>query len=135
MINIFEKIDYNKISDNIYAFFVQYKNILFISFFVAVFVNAVDIFTIKFGIDAEYFVISETTGYTSQQRYGSLILYYLFPFARYHILSQITGLIALILAALLTISRHNISNNSKLLFVLLFITYPNFAFIQYFYLQ
>lgn len=135
MINIFEKIDYDKISDNIYAFFVQYKNILFISFFVAVFVNAVDIFTIKFGIDAEYFVISETTGYTSQQRYGSLILYYLFPFARYHILSQINGLIALILAALLTISRHNISNNSKLLFVLLFITYPNFAFIQYFYFQ
>lgn len=135
MINIFEKIDYNKISDNIYAFFVQYKNILFISFFVAVFVNAVDIFTIKFGIDAEQFAVDKSNGYTSQQRYGSLILYYLFPFARYHILSQITGLIALIFAALLTISRHNISNNSKLLFVLLFITYPNFAFIQYFYFQ
>lgn len=57
------------------------------------------------------------------------------PFARYHIISQITGIIALTFAGLLTVSRHNIPYSAKLLFVLLFVTYPNFAFLQYFYFQ
>ncbi len=117
-------------------FFIKNKNILLIGIFIGIFVNAIDIFTFKFGIDAEAFSISNSSDpYFNSQRYGSVILYYLFPFARFHILSQLTGIFALTLAGLLTISRHNIPNNAKLIFVLLFITYPNFAFLQYFHIQ
>lgn len=119
----------------IIEFFTKYKNILLISIFTGIFVNAIDIFTIKFGIDAEMYSFYGIQPYIDLQRYGSIILYYLFPFARYHIISQLTGIIALTFAALLTISRHNISNTAKLLFILLFITYPNFTFLQYFYFQ
>ena len=119
----------------IIEFFTKYKNILLISIFTGIFVNAIDIFTIKFGIDAEMYSFYGIQPYIDLQRYGSIILYYLFPFARFHIVSQLTGIIALTFAALLTISRHNISNTAKLLFVLLFITYPSFTFLQYFYFQ
>lgn len=120
----------------IIEFFTKYKNILLLGIFTGIFVNAIDIFTIKYGIDAEYYIIQNNPSpYFDTQRYGSIILYYLFPFARFQIVSQLTGIIALTFAALLTISRHNISNTAKLLFVLLFITYPNFTFLQYFYFQ
>lgn len=117
-------------------FFIKYKNILLIGILTGIFVNAIDIFTIKFGIDAEvYALYNNPLEYFNTQRYGSYILYYILPFARFHIISQLTGIIALTFAALLTVSRHNISNTAKLLFVLLFVTYPNFTFLQYFYFQ
>lgn len=117
-------------------FFTKYKNILLIGIFTGIFVNAIDIFTIKFGVDAEvYALYNNPLEYFNTQRYGSYILYYLLPFARFHIISQLTGIIALTFAALLTVSRHKISNTAKLLFVLLFVTYPNFTFLQYFYFQ
>lgn len=123
-------------AEKLYKFIMDYKNIILISLFVGILVNAIDIFTIKYGIDSEVYAILDSTQlYYGSQRYGSWLLYYLIPFARYHIVSQIIGIFALTLAGLLTVSRHNISNNSKLLFVLLFITYPNFAFLQYFYFQ
>ena len=129
--NINFKVDYN-----IYDFIIKYKTIILITFFIGIIVNAVDVFTIKFGIDSELHAIENSPQiYFDTQRYGSWILYYLFPFARYHIISQLIGIFALTMAALLTISRHNISNNAKLLFMLLFVTYPNFAFLQYFYFQ
>lgn len=123
-------------SKTVYDFIIKYKTIILITFFVGVAVNAVDVFTVKFGIDSEAYAIENSPQiYYDTQRYGSWILYYLFPFARYHIISQLIGIFALTMAALLTISRHNISNNAKLLFMLLFVTYPNFAFLQYFYFQ
>ena len=127
---------FEKIDKKIYDFIIKYKSIILITFFVGVVVNAVDVFTIKFGIDSEAYAIENSPQiYYDTQRYGSWILYYLFPFARYHIISQLIGIFALTLASLLTVSRHNISNNAKLLFMLLFVTYPNFAFLQYFYFQ
>lgn len=121
---------------DIYEFFIKYKFIILTGFLTGIVVNAVDVFTIKFGIDSEvYAVLDSPKIYYDTQRYGSWLLYYLIPFARYHIISQIIGIFALTLAALLTVSRHNISNSAKLLFVLLFITYSNFAFLQYFYFQ
>lgn len=129
--NINFKVDYN-----IYDFIIKYKTIILITFFIGIIVNAVDVFTIKFGIDSELHAIENSPQiYFDTQRYGSWLLYYLLPFARYHILSQLIGIFALTLAALLTVSRHNISNNGKLLFMLLFVTFPNFAFLQYFYFQ
>lgn len=123
-------------AEKLYKFIIDYKNIILISLFVGVFVNAIDIFTIKYGIDSEvYAIIDSPQIYYDTQRYGSCLLYYLIPFARYHMVSQIIGIFALTLAALLTISRHNLSNGAKLLFVLLFVTYPNFSFLQYFYFQ
>lgn len=122
--------------NSIYEFIIKNKYIILIPFFISVFINAIDIFTIKFGIDAElYAVLDSPQIYKEQQRYGSLILYYLLPFARYHIISQLLGIFALTLAGVLTVSRHNIENSAKLLFVILFVTYPNFAFLQYFYFQ
>lgn len=130
------KINLTQYAENIYEFIIKYKYIILISFLTGIIVNAVDVFTIKFGIDSElYAIIDSPQIYYDTQRYGSWLLYYLIPFARYHIVSQIIGIFALTLAALLTVSRHNLSNGAKLLFVLLFITYPNFAFLQYFYFQ
>lgn len=136
MKNVFNNIKLELLITDISEFFIKYKNIILISFFVALFINAVDVFTIKFGIDSESYAITDSPQiYYDTQRYGSWILYYILPFARYHIVSQIIGIFALTLAALLTISRHNLPNGAKLLFVLLFVTYPNFAFLQYFYFQ
>lgn len=117
-------------------FLMKYRYILLISIFTGILINAVDIFTFKFGIDAEnYSFLGDKSQYLYTNRLGNYVLYYLFPFARYQIVSQLIGIIALSLAGLLTISRHNIPNNYKLLFVLLFITFPNFTFLQYFYFQ
>lgn len=136
MKNVFNNIKLELLITDIYEFFIKYKSIILISFLTGIIVNAVDVFTIKFGIDSEIYTITDSPQiYYDQQHYGSWLLYYLIPFARYHIVSQIIGIFALTLAGLLTISRHNLSNGAKLLFVLLFITYPNFAFLQYFYFQ
>ena len=137
MKNILKNMSNNsRYAEKLYIFILENKNIILISFFAALFINAVDVFTIKFGIDSEIYTITDSPQiYYDQQRYGSWILYYILPFARYHIVSQIIGIFALTLAALLTISRHNLPNGAKLLFVLLFVTYPNFAFLQYFYFQ
>ena len=65
--------------------------ILLIGIFTGIFVNAIDIFTIKFGIDAEvYALYNNPLEYFNTQRYGSYILYYILPFARFHIISQLT---------------------------------------------
>ena len=130
------KINLTQYAENIYEFIIKYKYIILISFLTGIIVNAVDVFTIKFGIDSElYAIIDSPQIYYDTQRYGSWLLYYLIPFARYHIVSQIIGIFTLTLAGLLTVSRHNLPNSAKLLFVLLFVTYPNFAFLQYFYFQ
>ena len=121
---------------DIYEFFIKYKFIILTGFLTGIIINAIDIFTIKFGIDSEvYAIIDSPQIYYDTQRYGSWLLYYLIPFVRYHIVSQIIGIFTLTLAGLLTVSRHNLPNSAKLLFVLLFVTYPNFAFLQYFYFQ
>lgn len=131
----FNYVPIEQISKNIYDFFIEYKAIILITLCTGIFVNAVDIFTVKFGIDSMHFALSGPKIYFDQQRYGSWILYYLLPFARYHVLSQIIGIFALTLASLLIVSRYNISNNEKLLFMLLFVTYPHFSYLQYFYFQ
>ena len=137
MKNIFKNMpNSSRYAEKLYNFILENKNIILISFFVALVINAVDIFTIKFGIDSETYTLADGPQlYYDTQRYGSWILYYILPFARYHIVSQIIGIFALTLAGLLTVSRHNLQNSAKLLFVLLFVTYPNFAFLQYFYFQ
>lgn len=133
---ILEKFNIDECCNAMYDFFIKYKSIILITFFIGVAVNAVDVFTIKFGIDSEiYAMLNSPKIYFDTQRYGSWLLYYLLPFARYHIISQLIGIFVLTMAALLSISRHNISNNAKLLFMVLFVTYPNFAFLQYFYFQ
>lgn len=113
-------------------FFIRYKYVLLISFITGILINAIDIFTFKFGID------SELVPYSNQflvQRYGSLILHTLFPFLSYNIVSQLTGVISLIFAALLMISRHNISNTGKMLFIMIFISATYFTHLQYFFFQ
>ncbi len=133
---ILNNINIEKSAENIYEFILKYKYIILISFFTGIAVNAIDVFTIKFGIDSEAYTKADGPQlYYDIQRYGSWILYYILPFARYHIVSQIIGIFALTLAGLLTVSRHNLPNSAKLLFVLLFVTYPNFTFLQYFYFQ
>ena len=81
-------------AEKLYKFIIDYKNIILISFFVGVFVNAIDIFTIKYGIDSEAYAHREYREYIMIQRYGSYILYFLIPFARYHIISQLTGIMS-----------------------------------------
>lgn len=136
MNKISNKINLTQYAESINEFIIKYKYIILISFLTGIIVNAVDVFTIKFGIDSEvYAIIDSPQIYYDTQRYGSWLLYYLIPFARYHMVSQIIGIFAITLAGLLTVSRHNLSNSAKLLFVLLFVTYPNFAFLQYFYFQ
>lgn len=106
-----------------------------VCFAICVLVNGIDVWTFKFTLDSEDYSVRGNLGYFEQQRYGSYILYYLLPFARYHIISQLFGLFMLVLAALSAVSRHNISNYLKAAFVILAVTFPNFAFLQYFYFQ
>lgn len=113
-------------------FFIKYMHVLIISFIAGILINSIDIFTFKFGID------SEIVPYSNQflmQRYGSLILHNLFPFISYNIISQLTGIISLIFAALLMVSRHNISNTAKTLFIIFFISSSYFTYLQYFFFQ
>lgn len=116
-------------------FFIENKLIIIIGIITGILINSVDIFNFKFGIDSEVYIKSNFSGFVDQQRYGSYILMLIFPFLKYHTISHIIGIIALVFAGLLTISRHNLSNTAKILFVLLFISYPNFAFLQYFFYQ
>ena len=124
------------LEENICAFFSQYKYILVVSMIIGIYANSVDIFTFKFGIDSVRFGMDlNGKTYYDQQRYGSYILNNIFPFFRYHIISQITGLLMICLSALLVISRHNIPYHAKAIFVITIVTFPNFSFLQYFYFQ
>lgn len=131
MQNYLDNINLEKIKQ----FFIQNKLIIIIGILAGILINSVDIFNYKFGIDSEEYIKNNFADFNKQQRYGSYILMLIFPFLKYHTISHIIGIIALVFAGLLTISRHNISNTAKLLFVLLFISYPNFAFLQYFFFQ
>ena len=132
--NYINKLDLWLSNNTVYDFFKNYRFILLISVIIGILVNAVDIFTVKFGMDSEIYASNSAIYYT-QQRYGSDLLYYLFPFARYHIVSQLTGMICIALSAMLTISRHNISNFAKGIFVVLVTASPYFSLLQYFYFQ
>ncbi len=117
---------------NIQEFFKKYRDVLIISFIAGILINSIDIFTFKFGVDSAY------GPYTEQfvmQRYGSLILHNLFPFLSYNIISQLTGVISLIFAALIIISRHNVSNTGKNLFIIIFISSTYFTYLQHFFFQ
>lgn len=131
MQNYLDNINLEKIKQ----FFIQNKLIIITGIFAGILINSVDIFNYKFGIDSEGYIKNNFAGFNEQQRYGSYLLMLAFPFLKYHTISQIVGIIFLVFAGLLTISRHNISNTAKMLFVLLFISYPNFAFLQYFFFQ
>lgn len=120
------------IGKGIQDFFIKYKYVLLISFIAGILINSIDIFTFKFGIDSE---IVPYYKHFLKQRYGSLILHNLFPFLSYNIISQLAGIISLIFAALLMISRHNISNTGKMLFIITFISSSYFTHLQYFFFQ
>ncbi|WP_300757759.1 glucosyltransferase domain-containing protein [uncultured Brachyspira sp.] len=102
----------------------------------AILFNSIDIFTVKFGIDSEFYAINGMKDYVRTNRFGSVFLYYVFPFAKYHIISQLIGITALVFAAALTIANYKyISNTAKCMYVVMLITYPCFSYLQYFYFQ
>ncbi len=102
----------------------------------AILFNSIDIFTVKFGIDSEFYAINGMKDYFKTNRFGSVFLYYVFPFAKYHIISQLIGITALVFAAVLTIANYKyISNTAKCMYVVMLITYPCFSYLQYFYFQ
>ena len=117
---------------DIQDFFKKYRYVLISSVIAGILINCIDIFTFKFGIDSE---IVPYYNHFIKNRYGSLILYNLFPFLSYNIISQLTGLISLIFAALLMISRHNIPNIAKSFFIIIFISATYFVHLQYFFFQ
>ncbi len=119
------------ISLNLKEFFLKYRFVLLLSFIIGLLINSVDIFTFKFGIDN----VVPPYYHFIKSRYGSLILYKLFPFLSYNHVSQIAGVIALILAALLMISKYKFSNNAKFLFIITFISAIYFIHLQYFFFQ
>lgn len=120
------------IGNNLSNFFFKHRYVLLISFIVGVIINSVDIFTFKLGFDTDM----PPTQHFKHQRYGSFILYCLFPFLTHNIISQLVGIIALIFAALLMISKYNnISNTAKTLFIIMFISCSYFAQLQYFFFQ
>ena len=121
------------IGNNLSNFFFKYRYVLLISFIVGVIINSIGIFTFKFGVDSEIFPY---TSHFNRNRYGSLLLYKLFPFLTHNIVSQLVGIIALIFAALLMISKYNnISNIAKTLFIIMFISCSYFAQLQCFFFQ
>ena len=119
------------ISLNLKEFFLKYRFVLLLSFIIGILINSVDIFTFKFGIDN----VVPPYHHFIKSRYGSLILYKLFPFLSYNHVSQIMGVISLILASLLIISKYKFSNTSKFLFIITFISAIYFTHLQYFFFQ
>ena len=72
---ILEKFNIDECCNAMYDFFIKYKSIILITFFIGVAVNAVDVFTIKFGIDSEiYAMLNSPKIYFDTQRYGSWLL-------------------------------------------------------------
>ena len=132
---IFEKSEH--IYDILSQFFQRNKYILLITILVGLYINAIDIFNFKINIDAERFmVVPDGNIYKDlHQRYGTYLLLHLFPFLQYHTISQITGIILLSLAAIISIDRHNIPHFTKTLYCILLVSFPNFSFLEYFYYQ
>lgn len=119
------------ISLKLKEFFFKYRFILLLSFIIGILINSVDIFTFKFNIDNTV----PPYHHFLRSRYGSLILYKLFPFLQYNHVSQIMGVISLILASLLMVSKYKFSNTSKFLFIITFISAIYFTHLQYFFFQ
>lgn len=120
------------IGNNFKEFLFKYRYILLLSFVIGLLINSVDIFTFKFGIDCE------SVPYEHQYkngRYGSLILFWLFPFLTNQIISQLIGLIALIFASLLMVSKYQFSNTIKLIFIITIISSIYIPELQYFFFQ
>lgn len=113
-------------------FFMKNIYIVIISIFVGILINIVDIFTFKFGLDS---TIMPYSVHFKLQRYGSLLLYDIFPFLTNNFISQIIGIISLVFASLLMISRYNISNAAKTIFIILFISSIYLSRLQYFFFQ
>lgn len=122
--------------NSVIYFFDRNKYIILAAFAVGIFSHSLSIFTFKFGIDAEgYALAGSADTYLMQQRWGTYVLQLLFPFLKYHIVSQIFGIAMLTLSAVLTVSRHNISNIAKIIFCISAVSYPAPAFLEFFYFQ
>lgn len=120
------------IENNVTNFFIKYKYVLFVSFIIGILINSIDIVTFKFGIDSEVIPLDWQF---KRQRFGSLFLYYIFPFLSKNIISQLVGIISLIFASLLIICKYNISNVAKTLFVIMIISCSYFSFLKYYFFQ
>ena len=124
------------ISENTQIFFKNNSKIIAICAIIVFAINIVDIVTIKYGIDSEHAAILGTQEmFKLSGRFGLYILNILFPIGSYQIISQILGLLSLILTCLIIINSYNFNNKEKTLFTLLFVTYPSIAFMQYYYFQ
>lgn len=127
-----DKITFNKVQQ----FFYENRYVLIIAILSGIYANILDIITFKIGIDTERFtIITDGSIYIQHQRYGSYILLKLFPFLQYHGISQITSIVILTIAGLLIINRQKLSFVSKVIFLVLLVTFPNFSFLEYFYFQ
>lgn len=124
------------ITDEINIFFKNNIKIIAICSIIVFIINIVDIVTIKYGIDSEHAAILGTKEmFKLSGRYGLYILNQLFPIGSYQVISQILGIIILVISSLMIINKYNFNNSEKILFTILFITYPSIAFMQYYYFQ
>lgn len=122
--------------EKINIFFKNNSKIIVICSVIVLIINIVDIVTIKFGIDSEHTAILGTHEmFKLSGRFGLYILNILFPIGSYQIISQILGLLCLIITGLIIINNYNFNNIEKILFTLLFVTYPSAAYMQYYYFQ
>lgn len=126
----------NKEKLSIKNFFKDNIKIIMICAFAVIFINIIDIATIKFGIDSEHAAILGTGEmFKLSGRFGLYLLNMLFPAGSYQIISQVLGIFILIITGLIIIYNYNFNSIEKILFIILFVTYPSIAFMQYYYFQ
>lgn len=123
-------------AENIRDFFIKNKYIILAAFAAGIYAHSLAIWTFKFGIDSAAAALDVNgVRYLNEQRWGAYILHLAFPFLQYHIVSNIFGIAALTLSAVLILSGHNIPSVAKLIFCISVVSYPAPAHLEYFYYQ
>lgn len=127
----------DRITGGISEFFKKNILVLALALLAGIYVNGFDITNVTFGMDDQLFW-TRPLGEAQLQldRWGIYLLSKIIPSMSYTVISQITGLIFLALAAALIVSKYdNIPKNAKIIFCVLAVTFPVFSYMGYWAIQ
>lgn len=125
----------DEISGGISQFFKKNVWALSLALLAGIYVNGFDITNVTFSIDEEFFFTSGHFGaeWLTLERWGLYLLSRIVPMVWYPFISQLVGLIFMVLAAVLVVSKYDkISTGAKLIFCVLVATSPVFAYMAAF---
>lgn len=128
----------DRITGGISEFFKKNILVLALALLAGIYVNGFDITNVTFGIDEELFFTSGHFGkeWLTLDRWGIYLLSRIIPMVWYPFISQLIGIIFMILAAILIVSKYDkITTSAKLIFCILIATSPIFAYMSAFSIQ